>query len=793
MDKQDIISALGMYGIRSFYETEIGAQLGKINGSGDVENCSCPFHNDSSPSFSINIKTGLFNCYGCGEKGSVFDFYNKRYGGGFVDGMRYFCHLAGLEWTGNGNGKKKGASAPADKFGMKWGAAKANGIEKGLPYLESRGIKKETIIPLADRLGFSGKAYAGALNGKSVFTKSIAVPMWEINPSFAMDKIVGIQNIFPDPPWTNRKGGKKEKLKKRHEKDSRPERGATWFGDHASGTYIIAESVIDGLSIYQACPDAFIIALFSAGNAGGLKGYLPGDKNIVCFFDNDAAGEKALRKIAGMYPDAKTVLWDGCITKDANELIVKTIDGKEQIEMMLRNAVSVDLTAPIKDTGEHLAVADISECETPSEAVEAINEKYCVIKLGGAVRIMEEFIDPVFGRPDLEFMSVPDFKALLGNIDIDGIKAVNYWLKSPERRQYERMVFAPGQDVGPNIYNLWKGFDVEPIPPPSEDDTGCDLFLSLAYNVIADQNEYLYQWVLAWLADMVKNPGGKRPETSLALQGDMGTGKSFFVEYFGGIFGQHFLTVDSAERLVDKFNFILKDAIPVHCDEGFFAGNKQMAAILKHLVTGDVNVIEPKNVNAIKVRNYVRLFFSTNSDWVVPAGFNERRFAVLKVSNAFRQDEKFFGEAAKERDSGGRGHLLHYLLNFEPDPSLDINITKIPKTEALFNQIIASAETIEKFWFELLSDIGQDVFGGWTVSEVLYDRYILFADRIDGQKYKATKSKFTREIKRLCPSIHSCTQTVDGVVCRGYRLESLEVCRKEFQDQMCVKITWPKG
>ncbi len=42
----------------------------------------CPFHDDHNPSFSINIKNGLWNCFSdsdCGG-GNVFSFYMKLKG-----------------------------------------------------------------------------------------------------------------------------------------------------------------------------------------------------------------------------------------------------------------------------------------------------------------------------------------------------------------------------------------------------------------------------------------------------------------------------------------------------------------------------------------------------------------------------------------------------------------------------------------------------------------------------------------------------------------------------------------
>lgn len=34
----------------------------------------CPFHQEKTPSFHVYERSGRFHCYGCGEKGDVFDF-----------------------------------------------------------------------------------------------------------------------------------------------------------------------------------------------------------------------------------------------------------------------------------------------------------------------------------------------------------------------------------------------------------------------------------------------------------------------------------------------------------------------------------------------------------------------------------------------------------------------------------------------------------------------------------------------------------------------------------------------
>ena len=82
MDKitrEQVISALGFDGIKAYYESEFGEGLGRINRDGNIsENMICPFHNDTDASLSINVHTGVFNCFACGG-GSIFDFQIKKY------------------------------------------------------------------------------------------------------------------------------------------------------------------------------------------------------------------------------------------------------------------------------------------------------------------------------------------------------------------------------------------------------------------------------------------------------------------------------------------------------------------------------------------------------------------------------------------------------------------------------------------------------------------------------------------------------------------------------------------
>jgi len=56
----------------------------------------CPFHNEKTPSFYVNEDKGVFNCFGCGKHGDVFDFAMKKLG---VDFKGALAHLGQANGT----------------------------------------------------------------------------------------------------------------------------------------------------------------------------------------------------------------------------------------------------------------------------------------------------------------------------------------------------------------------------------------------------------------------------------------------------------------------------------------------------------------------------------------------------------------------------------------------------------------------------------------------------------------------------------------------------------------------
>ena len=57
----------------------------------------CPFHNEKSPSFTVNDEKGFFHCFGCGAHGDVIGYVMQSQNLGFLEAVEALAGEAGLE------------------------------------------------------------------------------------------------------------------------------------------------------------------------------------------------------------------------------------------------------------------------------------------------------------------------------------------------------------------------------------------------------------------------------------------------------------------------------------------------------------------------------------------------------------------------------------------------------------------------------------------------------------------------------------------------------------------------
>jgi hypothetical protein len=328
-----------------------------------------------------------------------------------------------------------------------------------------------------------------------------------------------------------------------------------------------------------------------------------------------------------------------------------------------------------------------------------MNEQYAIVKVGGKTRVMSLEENPIFpGCKVPLFSTIQDFCLfhLKRKKVVDKGKEVGigrWWINHSERRQYDGVVYDPA-GTNSNMFNLWTGFSCEPI------EGDCDLYLGHLKHNMCNGNGAYYEYLICWMAHTVQHPD-RQGEVAVIMRGKEGVGKGVAAKEFGNLFGSHFHHIVHAKHLVGHFNAHLQQCSVLFADEAFFAGDRAHESILKGLITEETLLIEPKGVDPFPVRNCLHLIMSSNSDWVVPAGADARRYFVLNVSAAHMQDHHYFGAIIQQMENGGREALLFHLLNLDLS---NFNVAQVPQTGALAEQKAFTRRGIDRLIEQIAHD-----------------------------------------------------------------------------------------
>ncbi len=435
---------------------------------------------------------------------------------------------------------------------------------------------------------------------------------------------------------------------------------------------------------------------------------------------------------------------------------------------MVANLKEADYKALLESQTEKIIELSL----TPEEKVlREFNKQYAIVRTS-TTHILFQRSETLF-----ELDTRSSFKQFHENdffINSEG-KSKNkgaFWLKHPLRRTFENIVFNPARPGDyDHCFNIFKGFAVT----PKQGD--CSLYWKHVQEVICSNQQENYHYVRKWMACVVQKP--TLLATALVLRGLQGTGKNKFAEYFGGLFGPHFLTVTSLEHITGKFNNHLKYAYLVHANEALWGGSKKEVGALKAFITDPTIMIEGKGRDAISIDNCRHLIISSNEDWAVPIDLDDRRFFVLNVSPHRKEDVSYFQALSEQMDQAGLAALLFDLLHedlsaFDP--------RKMPPNDCAFDIKMKTAGSIEKFLFFILQEgrLGKTSLRKWGYlpCEELYEDYKAWC-QCEGLKQEVS-SEFGKRLKKLL-LVEKSRRSMEGDREWWYMMPSLEECRKRFQ------------
>ena len=277
----------------------------------------CPFHEEQTPSFTVNPKTNLYHCFGCNAGGDVIGFVCKTEGIGFKEAMEKLAppitgNKPGVRHKSNGNGnngtqKTPSVSVPVQTVNRTKLLNRVVSFyhttfledNRAMAYLTGRGITDNSIF--ADfSIGFSNGTLLntipdegdvtetlkqiGILNAKGheLFYGSVIFPIFNENKD-----CVGIYGRRITAGETD------------HLYLPGPRRGVFNFqAAKRSQSIILTESIIDALTLYNA---GFKDVIPCYGVNGLTDDHLKlfvehRTKEVYICFDRDDAGEQGALK-----------------------------------------------------------------------------------------------------------------------------------------------------------------------------------------------------------------------------------------------------------------------------------------------------------------------------------------------------------------------------------------------------------------------------------------------------------------------------------------------------------------
>lgn len=323
----------------------------------------CPFHNEKTPSFSVNEDKGFYHCFGCGEHGDIISFTMKSENIGFIDAIKELAEMAGLKLPEFKPRDPAVVQREESYFDITERAAAEYQKQLFTPtgavaleYIRERGFTDEMIKKY--RLGYAPKN--NLIANKFVNTKQDVL----IGTGLCRRGDYGMYDFFRDklmfPIFSAR--GQVVAFSGRSLDGSEPKyintadteifhKRKTIFGFnfardsiHRNNRTIIVEGQIDAIQMQCHGFPETVAPLGTALTEDHLAILCKANRNIVFCFDGDTAGQKAAARAANLVlpfirdnSDIKFAFVTG--GKDPDEILKKS--GKDAMDTIINNATGL--------------------------------------------------------------------------------------------------------------------------------------------------------------------------------------------------------------------------------------------------------------------------------------------------------------------------------------------------------------------------------------------------------------------------------------------------------------------
>lgn len=317
--------------------------------------------------------------------------------------------------------------------------------------------------------------------------------------------------------------------------------------------------------------------------------------------------------------------------------------------------------------------------------------------------------------------------------------AVKFWLNNPDRKMVHKdaVVFDPTRKCDPDTHvNLYHGFEMQPNPGK------CEKIRELLHHLCGGDTEVM-AWVLRWIAYPLQHKGAKM-RTSIIIHGDEGSGKNLFWENvvrriygeYGGVIGNAQIESQFNEWASKKLFFVADEVVTRN-------ELRQLKGKLKHMVTGETIMINPKGFTERAEANHMNFVFLSNELQPLVLDKTDRRYLVLWTPP--NKPAEFYKAVADEIDNGGVEAFYDYVMKV---PLADFDEHSKPiMTEAKIKLIGLGLSPPERFYREWAGGFLPLPFVCCSAGQ-LYLGFLRWC-HLNGERFPMTQAMFGRTIDRV--------------------------------------------
>jgi DNA primase len=323
----------------------------------------CPFHQEKTPSFTINPETNTFHCFGCKKSGDIYTFIQETEGMTFVESVQFLAEKLGIELQQGSAEFDKEKTSQRDSLYELYNKLTQTFHyllledprgKKALEYIQRRSVSMSTIRKF--QLGFvlespywlhdfliskkysqefllSSGLFAQNSPRYSLFHNRLIFPIFDRHNrpiAFGGRVLDGDGPKYINSPETQIFHKRKNLYNMNNARDYIKKQGR----------FILVEGYMDVISLHEAGIEEAVAPLGTSFTEDQAKSLARLSSQGILFFDADTAGLNAFKKAAilleqtGIFP--KTI--PSRKHKDPGDILQK--DGKEALHKLLKYPIN---------------------------------------------------------------------------------------------------------------------------------------------------------------------------------------------------------------------------------------------------------------------------------------------------------------------------------------------------------------------------------------------------------------------------------------------------------------------